>query len=90
MTYYKPLNFFCSIFILVALLSSCSNAPEQQVEVTSETPDPNAFSLLEMTVPEMQAKMDSGVLSSEHMVQLYLDRIKAIDEEGPQLNSGLK
>ena len=70
MTYYKPLNFFCSIFILVALMSSCSTAPEQQVEVTPETPDQNAFSLLEMTIPEMQAKMDSGVLSSEQIVQI--------------------
>ncbi|MDW3194201.1 MAG: amidase [Cytophagales bacterium] len=87
MTYYKSLNFFCSIFILVALLSSCSTAPEQEPEVTTETSDPNAFSLLEMTIPELQAKMDSGVLSSEQIVQLYLDRIKAIDEEGPQLNS---
>lgn len=87
MTYHKTFHFLGCFCLLVAILSSCGTTPEQRSEETPESTNPNAFTLLEMTIPEMQAKMDSGVLSSEQIVQLYLDRIKAIDEEGPQLNS---
>ncbi len=75
-------------FAFLTLWTGCNtqknNVAEEQPE---EIPSYNDFSLLEMTIPEMQQKMDSGVLTSEQIVQLYLDRIKAIDEEGPQLNS---
>lgn len=79
--------FFSCLFSIATLLCSCSGAPEQPKESVAEPRDLNDFLLLEMTIPEMQAKMDSGLLTSEQMVQLYLDRIKAIDEEGPQLNA---
>ena len=73
--------------LFAVLLSACGNEPEPVAEETPETPDINDFALLEMTIPQMQQKMDSGLLTSEQIVQLYLDRIKAIDEEGPTLNS---
>lgn len=84
----KSRHFLGFIFFLSVLLSSCGDAPNsQEVEKLPEEQDLNEFALLEMTIPQMQRKMDSGLLSSEQIVQLYLDRIKAIDEEGPQLNS---
>src|SRR5688572_6561888 len=39
------------------------------------------------TVLEIQAAMDAGVLTSEKLTQLYLARIAAYDQVGPQLNT---
>lgn len=78
--------FYLTLFISF-LVISCGETPKQVKEEIPEEPDLNEFALLEMTIPQMQQKMDSGLLTSEQIVQLYLDRIKVIDEEGPQLNS---
>jgi amidase len=43
--------------------------------------------LEEATIAELQAQMASGQLSSAELVDLYLERIEAIDVEGPALNS---
>ncbi|KIA90733.1 amidase [Kaistella jeonii] len=47
----------------------------------------NNFELDEMTVLELQDKMEKGIYTSAQITQLYLDRIEAIDENGPKLNS---
>lgn len=73
-------------FLLITLLISCGSKPEPQQQ-NSPPPSYNDFSLLEMTISQMQEKMDSGTLTSEKIVQMYLDRIKTIDESGPKLNS---
>ena len=39
------------------------------------------------TVAQLQAAMDSGKLSSEKLVELYLARIEAYDQKGPKLNT---
>jgi Asp-tRNA(Asn)/Glu-tRNA(Gln) amidotransferase A subunit family amidase len=39
------------------------------------------------TIPELQAAMQKGTLSSEKLMQLYLARIKAYDQQGPKLNA---
>ena len=47
-----------------------------------------AFSQLEeATISQLQAAMSSGQLTAEHLVELYLERIEAIDRHGPTLNS---
>lgn len=48
---------------------------------------PTQFSLLEATVPQMQAAMQSGLMSSEQLVSMYLARIAAYDDAGPKLNA---
>ena len=35
--------------------------------------------LVEVTIPELQAKMKSGVLTSRRLVEMYLERIKQVD-----------
>lgn len=45
------------------------------------------FSLLEMTVDQLQAKMAAGELSSVAITKLYLKRIGTIDKKGPALNA---
>ena len=52
-------------------------------------PDPPAvvFTLEEATIADIQEAFDSGVLSCAQLVQLYLNRIAAYDDDGPRLNS---
>ncbi|MGH2820366.1 MAG: amidase, partial [Actinomycetota bacterium] len=44
----------------------------------------------EATIAELQAAMESGRLTSRHLVRDYLHRIRAIDASGTQLNSVLE
>ena len=53
-----------------------------QVQVHSET-----FRLESATIAEINAVFDTGVLTSERLVQLYLNRIEVYDTNGPRLNS---
>ncbi|MGF1479918.1 MAG: amidase family protein [Cyanophyceae cyanobacterium] len=45
------------------------------------------FNLVEATIPEIQEAFESDLLTSEELVQLYLDRIEAYDNQGPTINS---
>ena len=46
------------------------------------------FSLEEATIADINAAFDAGALTSEQLVQLYLNRIEAYDKTGPKpLNS---
>ncbi|MEL6351880.1 MAG: amidase family protein [Cyanobacteria bacterium J06627_28] len=45
------------------------------------------FGFEEATIAEINQAFDSGLLTSEQLVQLYLDRIAAFDQQGPALNS---
>jgi amidase len=46
--------------------------------------------LEEVTIAELQRLMASGRLSARQLVQLYLDRIEALDRQGPTLRSILE
>ncbi len=45
------------------------------------------FDLSTASIADIQAAMDKGSLTSEKLVQLYLARIKAYDQQGPKLNT---
>ncbi|MDB5031672.1 amidase [Mucilaginibacter sp.] len=45
------------------------------------------FVLNEITIDILQQKMHSGEYTSSSITQLYLDRIAAIDKDGPKLNA---
>jgi len=45
------------------------------------------FRLEEATIAEINRAFDAGALSSQELVQLYLNRIEAYDDKGPSLNS---
>ncbi|MCL1634346.1 amidase [Luteimonas sp. SX5] len=51
------------------------------------TAQPVAFAFEEADIASLQSRMDKGELSSHALTQAYLDRIAAIDEAGPALNS---
>lgn len=45
------------------------------------------FELEEATIVELQQRMSAGSLSSRRVVQLYLERISALDRQGPEIRS---
>lgn len=47
----------------------------------------DTFPLLEKSITDLQEMMVNGTYSCEEITQLYLERITAIDENGPALNS---
>ena len=40
-----------------------------------------------LTIPDLQRAMEQGTLTSEKLVQMYLRRIEAYDDKGPELNA---
>ena len=45
------------------------------------------FDLSTANIADINEAMDAGALSSEKLVQLYLNRIEAYDQKGPKINS---
>ena len=72
------LKVFPHLFILFSLLSC-------QVKDSSNNVRP--FELDEITIAEIQQGYKDGTYSIRQIVQLYIDRIEEIDENGPKLNS---
>jgi amidase len=66
--------------------ASCSSPKAAESNSNANHFD-DKFELNELTVPELQKKMQSGEHTSESITKLYLDRIEAIDKKGPGLNA---
>ncbi len=45
------------------------------------------FNLVDATIADINAAFDAGALNSQELTQLYLNRIDAYDDRGPNLNS---
>ena len=72
------------------LATSCQTEAESSSGTTTDaqvTAGGDEFPLLEATVEELQAMMESGEHSARDITQLYLERIAAIDDAGPELNA---
>lgn len=65
---------------------SCSDKKTETTTAKTDTTEDD-FELNEMTVSELQEKMTKGAYTSEQITKLYLDRIEAIDKNGPKLNA---
>src|ERR1051326_3895826 len=52
--------------------------------------DPGPDDLIEVTIAELQARMESGELTALALVQHYKARIKALDQYGPKMHSVLE
>src|SRR5438552_2656484 len=46
--------------------------------------------LEEATIAELQAAMTAGALTAERLVEMYIERISALDRQGPALRSVLE
>src|SRR5258707_13244653 len=65
----------------VAIAISCGGAA--QAQPTSASP----FQIVEASIDDIHTAFRSGRLTARQVVQSYLDRIKAYDEQGPDINS---
>ncbi|MFC1569784.1 amidase [bacterium] len=72
------LKILMNFLILMFLLSCQSNNSSTHVR---------PFMLDEMTLTEIEQGYQNGTYSVKQIVQLYMDRIDAIDRHGPELNS---
>jgi amidase len=73
---------------VLAILTVILLVPSVVVARTSENATsaaPTAYN--EFTVAQLQAEMASGRLSSVQLTRFYLDRIAALDQSGPNVNS---
>ena len=71
------------IFLFTIGLFSC----EQQNDSETGSTHPSELQLEEITINELQAGYREGRFTITQVVQAYLDRIEAIDQNGPHLNS---
>jgi hypothetical protein len=52
----------------------------------AQTPS-HPFEFMEATIPQLQAALATGVVTSRDLVAMYLARIDAYDKRGPALNA---
>jgi Asp-tRNA(Asn)/Glu-tRNA(Gln) amidotransferase A subunit family amidase len=78
-----------SLFRIVALsLLACSCAVASTSPVSPGTaPGKTEFNLQTATIEDINKAFDAGALTSEKLVQLYLNRIAAYDKKGPNINA---
>ena len=76
-----------AIGITSVLATSCNTKSDTPKSENNDASTEDDFELNEITISELQAKMESGKYSSEQITKLYLDRIEAIDKNGPKLNA---
>lgn len=73
------------------LAASCQNAespnPSSGESAEPANKEPKAFPLLEATTADLQQQMEQGERTARQITQLYLDRIAALDDDGPQLRA---
>src|ERR1700690_4037674 len=72
------------------VLASASCSPPADKKNSQKEPSDSFtddFVLNEVTVEELQKKMQSGEYTSRSITELYLKRIEAIDKNGPKLNA---
>jgi amidase len=67
--------------------SACNTSKAIASSGTEDHSAAAAFDLNEVTVDELQAKMQRGEMTSKKLAQKYLDRIAAIDKQGPAINA---
>ncbi|RFP64052.1 amidase [Hymenobacter lapidiphilus] len=83
-----------SVLSLAACSAPTADAPSAPgtaatPETTSTAPEAADFELLELTLAELQDKMTRGEMTSRGITELYLNRIQALNRQGPKLNAVL-
>ncbi len=78
------------LLILTLLIAGCAPADTSSAPATDSLPnDYTADALLAADLPQIARQLAAGDITSEALVQAYLDRIAAIDRAGPTLQSVL-
>lgn len=72
-----------------AALTGAACKPESRPAVSGEADAFRVppFEFEEATVAELRSKMDTGELTARRLTEVYLERIEALDKQGPMLRS---
>ncbi|HKT40650.1 MAG TPA: amidase family protein, partial [Ktedonobacterales bacterium] len=73
-----------------AATASLAGLPAPVLAAPQHFSDPGPGDLLEVTIAELQSWMASGKITARELVNLYQQRIDAIDRHGPKVNSVLE
>jgi len=76
--YFQTVTFMSLSFLLVVACTSGGHRPDELA---------HAVEYREYDIDSLQALMQQGELSSRQLTQYYIERIDAIDRNGPELNS---
>jgi len=68
-------------------IASCNTNTDKEKAAVSTTSLPDEFALNELTIDELQQKMQSGEYTARTLTELYLKRIEAMDKNGAAINS---
>lgn len=77
------------------LIKPCRDAPWRQVSLLATFCFASAVTLAaeveltEATIGEVNAAIDAGELNSVALVEIFLNRIEAYDQQGPAINAAL-
>src|SRR6266536_3294685 len=66
-------------------LDACNTSEQQKRNISADSTD--NFEFKEITIGELQKRMQAGELTSHAITEKYLKRIQDIDKNGPKLNS---
>ncbi len=72
-----------AIFIPILFLHSSCESPKERFR----TKDPDNFIFMEFDINQIQNGYNEGSFTVKELVQAYLNRIEAVDRNGPALNS---
>jgi amidase len=78
-SYMRVKRFLSLAGTALVMLSACA--------LNSSALERETFRLREATIADIYKAFDTGALTSERLVQLYMSRIKAYDDQGPQINA---
>ena len=76
-----------TVGLTTLLVEGCNNSKKDIGDKKVAIDAAEAFVLDEETIGSLGEKLDSGMYSSEQLVELYLRRIENIDKNGPNLNA---
>lgn len=73
-----------ALMLVISSLLLAAASPAQSGEPSHQSAN---FEVLEMSIADLQEAMSEGRATSRQIVQAYLDRIAAYDQQGPALNA---
>ncbi|MEQ1796899.1 MAG: amidase [Lacibacter sp.] len=68
-------------------IASCNTNTDKEKSAATTTSLPDDFALNELTIDELQQKMQSGEYTARSLTEQYLKRIEAMDKNGAAINS---
>ncbi len=76
-----------TVGLATLIVEGCNGSKKDIGDKKNDDDSTKSFELDEETITSLRKKLDSGMYSSEQLVELYLKQIESIDKNGPTLNA---